>query len=176
MLFRSTPDPIARRGTAFHTWLESRFADVIPLISDEEMPGAMDEGALDESALEQLKEKWLRSSWANRTPYEVEVPFERSVDGTILRGRMDAVYKDDDGTFDVVDWKTGSAKTGDALQIAAIQLAVYRLAWAEIAGVPIEKVRAAFHYVSSEETVRPSDLLDEEGLLQLIRGIPISTE
>ena len=170
------PDPIARRGTAFHTWLESRFADVIPLISDEEMPGAMDEGALDESALEKLKEKWLRSSWANRTPYEVEVPFERSVDGTILRGRMDAVYKDDDETFDVVDWKTGSAKTGDALQIAAIQLAVYRLAWAEIAGVPIEKVRAAFHYVSSEETVRPSDLLDEEGLLQLIRGIPLLTE
>ncbi len=167
------PDPIARRGTAFHTWLEERFAAAIPLIGDDEMPGAADDGALDDSALEKLKEKWLRSEWASRTPYQVEVPFERSVASTIIRGRMDAVYKSEDGTFDVVDWKTGSAKSGAELNNAAIQLAVYRLAWAEIAGVGLEKVRAAFHYVGSEETVRPSDLLDHEGLLALIQSIPV---
>ncbi|MFM7500333.1 MAG: PD-(D/E)XK nuclease family protein, partial [Actinomycetota bacterium] len=72
----------------------------------------------------------------------------------------------------VVDWKTGSAKSGDELANAAIQLAVYRLAWAEIAGVPLDQVRAAFHYVGSEETVRPSDLLDHEGLLAIIRKVP----
>lgn len=166
------PDPIARRGTAFHTWLEEKFAMKTPLISDDEMPGAADEGALDDSALEKLKEKWLRSEWAVRTPYLVEVPFERSIDGTIIRGRMDAVYQSEDGTFDVVDWKTGSAKRGDELAHAAIQLAVYRLAWAEIAGVPLDQVRAAFHYVGSEETVRPSDLLDHEGLLAIIRKVP----
>lgn len=166
------PDPIARRGTAFHTWLEERFALAIPLIGDDEMPGAADEGALDDSALEKLKEKWLRSEWAARTPHLVEVPFERSIDGTIIRGRMDAVYQSEDGTFDVVDWKTGSAKSGDELANAAIQLAVYRLAWAEIAGVPLDQVRAAFHYVGSEETVRPSDLLDHEGLLTIIRKVP----
>ena len=166
------PDPIARRGTAFHTWLEERFALAIPLIGDDEMPGAADEGALDDSALEKLKEKWLRSEWAARTPHLVEVPFERSIDGTIIRGRMDAVYQSEDGTFDVVDWKTGSAKSGDELANAAIQLAVYRLAWAEIAGVPLDQVRAAFHYVGSEETVRPSDLLDHAGLLTIIRKVP----
>ena len=170
------PDPIARRGTAFHTWLEERFASSIPLIGDDEMPGAADQGALDDSALEKLKEKWLRSKWAERTPYAVEVPFERSIDGTILRGRMDAVYQSDDGTFDVVDWKTGSAKTGDELKSAAIQLAVYRLAWAEIANVSIDKVRAAFHYVSSEETIHPSDLLDYKGLLELIHSVPVAAK
>lgn len=170
------PDPIARRGTAFHTWLEERFALSIPLIGDDEMPGAADEGALDDSALEKLKEKWLRSEWAVRQPYRVEVPFERSIDGTILRGRMDAVYKDSDGTFDVVDWKTGSAKSGDELANAAIQLAVYRLAFAEIENVPLSNVRAAFHYVSSEETVRPSDLLDYEGLLALIHRVPLASD
>ena len=165
------PDPIARRGTAFHTWLEERFASSLPLIGNDELPGAADEGALEDSALERLQEKWLRSEWASRTPYAVEVPFERSISGTILRGRMDAVYQSDDGTFDVIDWKTGSAKSGAELANAAIQLAVYRLAWAEIAGVAIDQVRAAFHYVSSEETVRPSDLLDEAGLLALISNV-----
>ena len=167
------PDPIARRGTAFHTWLEERFALSIPLIGDDELPGAADDGALDDSALEKLKEKWLRSEWATRQPYRVEIPFERSIDGTILRGRMDAVYKNGDGTFDVVDWKTGSAKSGDELANAAIQLAVYRLAFAEIEDVELSKVRAAFHYVSSEETVRPSDLLDYDGLLALINRVPV---
>ena len=170
------PDPIARRGTAFHTWLEERFALSIPLMGDDELPGAADEGALDDSALEKLKEKWLRSEWAARHPYRVEVPFERSVGGIILRGRMDAVYKNSDGTFDVVDWKTGSAKSGDELANAAIQLAVYRLAFAEIEGVPIDHVRAAFHYVSSEDTVRPSDLLDYDGLLALIHRVPLENE
>jgi DNA helicase-2/ATP-dependent DNA helicase PcrA len=170
------PDPIARRGTAFHTWLEERFALSIPLIGDDELPGAADEGALDDSALEKLKEKWLRSEWAARNPYRVEVPFDRSVGGIILRGRMDAVYKNPDGTFDVVDWKTGSAKSGEELVNAAIQLAVYRLAFAEIEGVPLTLVRAAFHYVSSEETVRPSDLLDYEGLLALIHRVPLASE
>ena len=169
------PDPIARRGTAFHTWLEERFATSIPLIGDDELPGAADAGALSDSALEKLKEKWLRSPWADRAPHKVEVPFERSIEGTILRGRMDAVYKSEDGTFDVVDWKTGSAKSGDELANAAIQLAVYRLAWAEIEGVPVEKVRAAFHYVGSEETVRPSDLLDYEGLVRLIQRVPMAS-
>jgi DNA helicase-2/ATP-dependent DNA helicase PcrA len=145
------------------------------LIGDDELPGAADAGAFSDSALEKLKEKWLRSPWAERAPHRVEVPFERSIEGTILRGRMDAVYKSEDGTFDVVDWKTGSAKSGDELANAAIQLAVYRLAWAEIEGVPVEKVRAAFHYVGSEETVRPSDLLDYEGLVRLIQRVPVAS-
>jgi DNA helicase-2/ATP-dependent DNA helicase PcrA len=89
---------------------------------------------------------------------------------------MDAVYKNGDGTFDVVDWKTGSAKSGDELVNAAIQLAVYRLAFAEIEGISLEKVRAAFHYVSSEETVRPSDLLDYDGLLALINRVPVESK
>ena len=50
---------------------------------------------------------------------------------------------------------------------------MYRLAFAEIEDVELSKVRAAFHYVSSEETVRPSDLLDYDGLLALINRVPV---
>ena len=54
-----------------------------------------------------------------------------------------------------------------------MQLAAYRLAWAELAGVPVERVRAAFHYVRDGETVRPADLLDADGLAALITGVPM---
>ncbi len=39
-----------------------------------------------------------------------------------------------------------------------MQLGVYRLAWAELAGVPVERVRAAFYYVRSGDLVEPTDL------------------
>ena len=40
----------------------------------------------------------------------------------------------------------------------ALQLAVYRQAWAELAGVPVEAVRAGFFYVRSGELVEPPEL------------------
>jgi DNA helicase-2/ATP-dependent DNA helicase PcrA len=53
-----------------------------------------------------------------------------------------------------------------------VQLAAYRLAWAQLAGVPVGKVSAAFYYVRDDVTVRPADLLDEAGLCALIERVP----
>jgi DNA helicase-2/ATP-dependent DNA helicase PcrA len=53
-----------------------------------------------------------------------------------------------------------------------VQLAAYRLAWAALAGLPVEQVRAAFGYVREGLTVRPSDLLDEAGLVALVTALP----
>ena len=72
------------------------------------------------------------------------------IGGTVVRGRIDAVFADDDGGTTVVDWKTGEPPDApEAKQHAAVQLAVYRLAWAALHGCPVESVRAAFHYVRS---------------------------
>jgi len=97
----------------------------------------------------------------------VEVPFETTIAGVLIRGRIDAVYATPTG-FEVVDWKTGSRQLG---QSAAVQLAMYRLAWAKLSGVDISTVSAAFHYVPTSVTDRPSDLLDERALIALIAGI-----
>jgi DNA helicase-2/ATP-dependent DNA helicase PcrA len=58
-----------------------------------------------------------------------------------------------------VDWKTNRHEDADPLQ-----LAVYRVAWAELRGVPLQRVRAAFHYVRSGTTVEPPDLPDRQAL------------
>ncbi|WNM42816.1 UvrD-helicase domain-containing protein [Micromonospora halotolerans] len=165
------PNPYARRGTAFHTWLEQRFgAD--RLLDVDELPGAADEDAAPDDALTELQERFLASEWADRVPVEVEVPFATVIAGVVVRGRMDAVFARPGGRYDVVDWKTGRQPTGREADAAAVQLAVYRLAWAELAGVPVERVGAAFHYVRDGVTVRPADLLDASGLTALVAAVP----
>ncbi|KKK04744.1 ATP-dependent helicase [Micromonospora sp. HK10] len=168
------PSPYARRGTAFHTWLEQRFgAD--RLLDVDELPGAADDDAAPDEALVELQERFLASEWADRMPVEVEVPFATVLAGVVVRGRMDAVFARPGGRYDVVDWKTGRQPTGAAAEAAAVQLAVYRLAWAELAGVPVERVGAAFHYVREGVTVRPADLLDADGLAAMVAGVPESS-
>jgi len=108
-------------------------------------------------------------------PYDVEVPFATTVAGVVIRGRMDAVFADPGGRFDVIDWKTGRPPASAAAAAAAVQLAAYRIAWAELAGVPVSRVRAGFHYVREGATVRPVDLLDAEGLAALIEEVPEPT-
>ena len=158
-------DQYSRRGTAFHLWVERQFTDAATLFGDEYLDylDPLD----DDSQLEDLKKAWLSSEFASRTPVRVEVPFETTIAGVLIRGRIDAVYATPSG-FEVVDWKTGSGQLG---QSAAVQLAMYRLAWAKLSGVDISTVSAAFHYVPTSVTDRPSDLLDESALIALIAGI-----
>ncbi len=55
---------------------------------------------------------------------------------------------------------------------AAIQLAAYRLAWADLTATELADVRAVFCYLRDGETVAPSDLLDRDGLVVLLRSVP----
>ena len=154
-------DLFARRGTEFHNWVEN-YLKAETLFDDEDLDYF--DPLEEDGKLEELKSKWLESDWAKKVPYRLEVPFETVLAGVLIRGRIDAVYKTEDG-FEVVDWKTGSKKLSEA---AAIQLAMYRLAWAKIAGVDVSKVSAAFHYVPIGQDDRRSDLLSEAQLVALL--------
>jgi DNA helicase II / ATP-dependent DNA helicase PcrA len=169
------PAPLARRGTEFHTWLEQRFGPQ-RLIDPGDLLGAADSGLEpdEDESMAALRERFEAGEWSGRWPCEVEVPFETQIGDRLVRGRIDAVFADDPaGGFDVVDWKTGRPPASpDEEHAVSVQLAAYRLAWAALAGVPVEQVRAAFYYVREDVTVRPADLLDAAGLAALIEGIP----
>ncbi|WP_333760685.1 ATP-dependent DNA helicase [Streptomyces sp. IBSBF 2390] len=162
------PQPAARRGTRFHAWVEARFEELtLPLLEPEELPGS-DAEIADERDLEDLKEAFERTEYARRTPYRVEAPFQLGLAGRVVRGRIDAVYRNGDGdgaTWEIVDWKTSRTRSADPLQ-----LAVYRLAWAEQQGVPPESVTVAFLYVRTGEVVRPTGLPDRAALERLLTG------
>jgi DNA helicase II / ATP-dependent DNA helicase PcrA len=167
----AAPAPLARRGTAFHLWLEQRFSS--PRLLDlDEVPGSADADAAPDSDLHELQQSFLKTTWADRDPVEVEVPFELVIEDIVVRGRMDAVFRDSDGGFTVVDWKTGRRPTGADARAAAIQLAAYRLAWADLTKTDLEAVRAVFCYLRDGQTVAPADLLDRAGLVALLHSVP----
>ena len=166
------PNTYAKRGTAFHEWLEE-FYGARPLLTEDELPGN-DEADVDAATLNRLKANFEASEWAGRTPTYVEHPFELALGETVVRGRMDAVFEvtfEDTGTggWVVVDWKTGEKPPRDAMESAKLQLAVYREAWRRIIGDGRE-VRAVFFYVRTGETYAPRDLPDAERLAALLDG------
>lgn len=154
--------PAARFGTAFHAWIETRFGQQL-LLDDEDLPGRADSGIDDSDDLRAVIERFESGPFADRAPAAVEAPFALVLAGQVVRGRIDAVYAEPEGHFLVVDWKTNASETADPLQ-----LALYRLAWAELHSVPVEHVRAAFHYVRTGNTVEPPRLPGRDELEQLL--------
>lgn len=164
------PMAATRRGTAFHAWVEQRLG--APTMVDlDDLPGAADEQPAPDDELATLQANFLASEWAGREVVAVEATVETPVDGTVVRGRVDAVLRRPGGGVDVVDWKTGPPPTGRAEAAAGVQLAVYRLAWSRLHDLPLDQVGAAFFYASTGQTVAPVDLLDEAGLVALLRGL-----
>ncbi|MFD4717120.1 UvrD-helicase domain-containing protein [Streptomyces sp. NPDC058423] len=161
------PQRAARRGTRFHAWVESRFEELpLPMLGPDELPGGDPDDAVieDERELAALKQAFERTPYADRVPYRLEAPVQVSLAGRVIRGRIDAVYRDGTtGAFEIVDWKTGRGRDADPLQ-----LAVYRLAWAEQHGLPPESVGAAFVHVRTGEVVRPTALPDRAGLERIL--------
>ncbi|MFJ3199431.1 UvrD-helicase domain-containing protein [Streptomyces sp. NPDC086989] len=163
------PQPAARQGTRFHAWVESRFDELpLPLLDvldpATELPGS-DQEIADEADLDSLKAAFERSEYAERTPHRMEVPVQLTLAGRVIRGRIDAVYRNPDGSYEIVDWKTGRTTEADPLQ-----LAVYRLAWAEATGTPLDEVAAAFLHVRSGRVIRPRNLPDRARLERILQG------
>src|SRR5699024_9506396 len=116
------PNSYAKRGTAFHSWLEERFG-MEALLEEDELPGTGG-GPVDD--MQSRNEKVLARAWATRSRYAVETPCRFNSGGQILNGCMDAVFKEPDGPWFVVDWQTGRPPQGRDMEPAALQLAIYR--------------------------------------------------
>ena len=165
--FRAT-----RLGTLFHSWVEDRFGhsgatEVIDALSIELDEG--DEGA-DLERLEALKATFEASPWAARRPVEVEREIHLPFDGRIVICKIDAVYEQD-GRYEVVDWKTGKAPKDDAdLEQRQLQLALYRLAYAHWTGIDPTLIDAVFYFVADDAVIRPKRLYDEAELVELWRA------
>jgi DNA helicase-2/ATP-dependent DNA helicase PcrA len=162
------PAPQARRGTAFHTWVQRRYAGE-GLVDIDDLPGAGDRDAAPDEDVSELIAAFRASPWSLRLPLAVEVPFSTVLAGVVVRGRIDAVFRDDDGGVTVVDWKTGAPPAGAAAEGAAVQLHAYRIAWSRLSGLPVDRVRAAFHYVASGTTVVPPPMDDVADFEEQIR-------
>lgn len=80
----------------------------------------------------------------------VEVPFTLPLEGTEIRGRIDAIFVDQDGTFHLVDWKSGRPRQSFAKRL---QLPLYALAANHLWGVEPERMRLVYVFTHDGSTV-----------------------
>ena len=169
------PSAAAARGTAFHAWLESRYdsatlLDLEDVLDLEDTPA--DEAETDHRA---LREAFTASEWAERSPLVVEQPVHTRIGQIAVRGVIDAVFADPEGTDGsegviVVDWKTGRVPRPAQLRERALQLSLYRLAWHERTGLPLARIRTAFHFVADGITHEVRRHPSRERIAQLLAG------
>ncbi|MGN6325209.1 UvrD-helicase domain-containing protein [Pseudolysinimonas sp.] len=179
------PYRATRLGTLFHAWVEERYGigagadelDAAPDELDDLGDDAAGLGGFGGSAigvepeaeeLSRLQATFAASPWADRRPVEVEREIHLPFDDRIVICKIDAVYRDDlePERFEIVDWKTGKApKDADDLERKQLQLALYRLAYSRWAGVPVDRIDAAFYFVADDRIIRPDHLDSEEELL-----------
>jgi DNA helicase-2/ATP-dependent DNA helicase PcrA len=148
----AAPAVAARRGTAFHAWVEQHFARAA-FVDLLDLPGSADDDPAQDEELPRMKERFLASAWAQRIPEAIEIAIETTVEGISIRGRIDAVFPRRGGGFTVVDWKTGARPSGAKARTRSLQLEAYRLAFARLRGLALDKVDAAFYYAGTGETV-----------------------
>ncbi len=156
------PSGAARFGSRFHAWVEGHVGQPA-LLDPTEIPGRAEDDIDDDAELAELVERFRAGRYGERVPTAVETPFHLVLRGQVVVGRIDAVYRSADGTYEVVDWKTNRRQDAEPTQ-----LALYRLAWAELTGVPLEQVRAVFYYVRTDTVVEPPDLPDRPALESLL--------
>ena len=94
------PSRSARFGTRFHQWVERYFGPAMEtgqlgqqqLLDPDDLPDSADVETTDEAGLRELCAAFLAGAYGSRVPYAVEAPVTMLVDGTLVRGRIDAVY------------------------------------------------------------------------------------
>lgn len=182
-MLRPTPEApfkATRAGTVFHALMEQRFSSLTRQLSEN---GELDladaseqlwqrqfedtEFAEHEATIEELRANFEGSQWANSVAAFAEIEIQLAVDDNIFICKLDAVFQDDQGNYQIVDWKTGAAPT-EAVDIEkrGLQLSLYRIAFATLMNLPLESVSACFYYVGENKVITPAHLLTVEELRQ----------
>jgi DNA helicase-2/ATP-dependent DNA helicase PcrA len=145
--------PAARIGTDVHRWIERRSVGQGTLIEPEEVPDLTSEELAGEPGkVERLRQAYLESRFAGVVPRYTERAFLLSLGGSVVGGRIDAIFGEDVGPWEVVDWKTGrKPEAGDRL--ASLQLDIYGLACVEIWGRRPQDVTLTYLYLASGDEV-----------------------
>jgi DNA helicase-2/ATP-dependent DNA helicase PcrA len=117
-----------------------------------------------EKAVAALRAYWEDDRSASARPAWVERSFSFRLGPHLLRGRVDRVDRHPDGSYELIDYKTGRAKTADDLR-QDIQLSIYQMGARE--AWKLETSAQSYYYVLDGEKV-PVEHSEEE--LARVRG------
>jgi DNA helicase-2/ATP-dependent DNA helicase PcrA len=155
--------PKARIGSEIHRWIEMESRGQATLLEvDDEPDVTLEELAGAPGTLQDLRNAFRRSRFDGMVPLFAERPFLLPIEGTVVKGRIDAIYETQDGRWEVVDYKTGRVPDPDD-PLVRTQLDVYALACIDVWHKRPEELKLTYLYLSSgEERSYPVD--DAEGI------------
>ena len=85
----------------------------------------------------------------NKLPYKMQneqFVAIKITDDIIMQGYLDACYKNEDGVFTIVDYKTSTQYSGKAIKEHAAQLVLYSEALRQL-GIPKDKIRCCWNFL-----------------------------
>lgn len=94
-------------------------------------------------------------SWV--IPAFLERPFSLKFEDKIINGRIDRIDKLPDGTYEIIDYKTGQSKKDSKLNID-LQLGIYALAGREVYKIPVSKLSLHFLDDNVKQSIETSEL------------------
>lgn len=152
-----------RRGIDFHRKVELHNLGVIPLDDADEavydVVGDADVGGGEGLAAGSAFDRFLGSRFADMKPRWVEAAIDIKVGEGRVRGRIDAVYEPEPGTWEIVDYKSGRHRP-DAQR--RVQLQAYAVAVADgaLSMSPPDQVVATFAYFGGDALVEEREIID----------------
>ena len=156
------PAPHLRRGIDLHRRIELHNRGGVPLEEAEESFYDLASGEAHGTGGDPFA-VFRASRFAASPPRLVEAPFELVIGETRVAGRIDAVYEDAGGAWEVVDFKSGPLRPDPARRV---QLEAYALAVAEagFAAGPPPRTRVTFAHLGGGGLQEESEEVDEAWL------------
>lgn len=107
----------------------------------------------DEVKNDSIKNKYkenLEHFFRNHTVIDSKVMLEKfiatKIGSFVLQGYIDAIYKDADGYYHIIDWKTSTKYSGKTAEEKCGQLVVYAIGLSQM-GVPMDKIKICWNFL-----------------------------
>lgn len=107
----------------------------------------------DEVKNNNIKNKYkenLEHFFKNHTTIKSNIALEKfiatKIDNFVLQGYIDAIYKDSEGYYHIIDWKTSTKYSGKTAEEKCGQLVVYAIGLSQM-GVPMDKIKICWNFL-----------------------------
>jgi DNA helicase-2/ATP-dependent DNA helicase PcrA len=163
------PKPAARLGIVIHRLLERRARSLPDLLDTDDLAGDAPGGLAPPELVEVATRNFAATRYADLPPPEAEVGVVLRVGPWVIRGRIDAIFRQG-SEVELVDWKTGRLVEDATGELD--QLTVYALALRALGGLPGNRCTVSYCYLGGDRpvidttTLGPADLDGQRQLLE----------
>lgn len=148
-------------GTVAHTYLEAAVTKTKPAVPSAAIAGIADNRtalekiyAVCAEMAQQFRKSPLGKAAAASEWHRAEYPFKSRIGEKIVRGTIDLIFKNPDGTYTIVDYKTNRTIRPEGYYA---QLSCYRKAAAQMLLLPEESIRCVLYYLRYHTAVDITD-------------------